>query len=387
VLVECSSSNRTAISSDFGNFVLLNIIMFKNIKSILRAVLLNILGSTICVAVRKSVRDFLHFIPMSARRGIIRSSGSAPLWFTRFLSNLATNPIGEERKWIHRIKHDAWRGNWVVPNLNNLKEAEDTALSNDVVILYIHGGGFCLGHSKMHMETFQLIINHLRKVHQIQSSILSLEYSLSPENVWPKACDEAMASYQYLIDLGISPSKIILAGESAGGNLVATMLLTIKNRLSNEPEQQILPAAAALFSPWIDLTINQPSFATLKYDILTPKHIAKFVSYYIPNFDNLDEEARTAMIRNPLISPLHGDFSGTCRLFLSYGENEMIRSSIEQFKSKLERNNCNLTLLRGERAGHAWFVSSLVAESKQVYEKDCKSFINWIASVINNKEF
>lgn len=238
-----------------------------------------------------------------------------------------------------------------------------------------------MGHARMYMETFQLIITHLRNEHNIRASILSLEYSLSPENVWPKARDEAMDAYRYLVDtLGIPSSKIIFAGDSAGGNLAATTLLTLKSQLNNE-QHLSLPAGVALLSPWIDLTINQPSFAINRKDILSRTQIAKYVPYYIPNYENLDDESRSSLIRNPFISPLYGDFSGTCPIFLAYGEKELLRTSIENLKLNLENDGCNVTTLKGENALHVWLVYSLLAESKEVYVRDCKSFINWMASV------
>ncbi|KAG4073875.1 hypothetical protein HA402_014080 [Bradysia odoriphaga] len=324
----------------------------------------------------------VHNIPIDVHRSIVKRSTLVPLWFARFVLNFATGPIGEERKWTHKIKQTAWKGVWIVPNRNSLKEAEDAALNSDLVILYAHGGGYCMGHAKMYMETFQLIINHLRSEHNIRASILSLEYSLSPEHVWPKARDEAIESYQYLTDtIGIPSSKIIFAGDSAGGNLVATMLLTIKSR-----EHLSQPAAAVLLSPWIDLTIDQPSFAKYRNDILSRTQIAKYVPYYIPNYKNLDEASRDSMIRNPLISPLYGNFSGTCPIFLAYGEKELFRTSIDAFKVNLETHQCNLTTLKGENMGHVWLVYSLMAPSKKVYERDCKIFVDWMASVVCKKE-
>lgn len=184
--------------------------------------------------------------------------------------------------------------------------------------------------------------------------------------------------------IGISPSKIIVAGESAGANLACTLLLTLKSQSNREQqEESLLPAGAALLSPYVDLTINQASFAiNERNDILCSKHIAKYVPYYIPNFYNLDDESKLSMMRNPLISPLHADFSGTtCPIFLAYGENELLRTSIERFIANLEGAGCNLTTLRGEKAGHVWLAYSVLAASKQIYERDCKQFIDWMASI------
>ncbi len=254
--------------------------------------------------------------------------------------------------------------------------------SNRSIRFHCSGGGYCMGHAIMYMETYQMMINHLRSEHNIRAGILSLEYSLTPENVWPKARDEALEAYRYLTDtIGIPSSKIIFAGESAGGNLAATMLLSIKSQ-----EQLQQPAGAALLSPWVDLTINQPSFATNRSDILSPKHISKFVPYYIPNYDILDDESRLASIRNPLISPLYGEFNGTCPIFLAYGDKELLGASIENFKLNLERDGCNLTTLKGDDALHIWLVYRLLAPSKEIYERDCKKLIDWMAAICKNRQ-
>jgi len=353
------------------------IIMIFGFTSKLLALLLDIFGNI--------SRNMRHRTPMLIRRSVIRRLFFPhPLWLFRILLNLVTMPIGDEKKWIHEITHSTWKGVWIVQSMQSLKQAEVAALNNDLVILYAHSGGFCYGHSKMSIETFQLIINHLRIKHHIRASILSLEYSLNPENVWPKACHEAMDAYRYLIDiLGINPKKIILVGDSAGGNLMASILL----KINNEQAQHLLPAGAGLLSPWLDLTASQFS----GNDVVTSNHLAKYTSYYIPNYKNLDEEGRLSMIHNPLLSPFYGDFSGTCPIFLSYGEKELLRTSIEAFKSKLEKAGCDLTTLRGENTVHNWIISSWMAESMQIHENDCKTFINWMASlskpvcVSNNK--
>lgn len=85
------------------------------------------------------LRSLLHVVPISVRRSIVKKSTTVPLWLSRSILNFATCPIGDERKWIHRIKQSTWKGVWIVPNLNSLKQAEDTALNNDLVILYSHG--------------------------------------------------------------------------------------------------------------------------------------------------------------------------------------------------------------------------------------------------------
>ncbi|KAG4073991.1 hypothetical protein HA402_014196 [Bradysia odoriphaga] len=330
------------------------------------------------IAILRYLRHVLCLLPFPVRRFIVRTTLSSSLWLSRLILNIGTRPVGNERKWIYKIEKETWKGVWIAPSLTSLEQAESVALDSDLVVFYAHGGGYCKGNATMYMETFQLIINHFRSEHNIRASILSLEYGLSPEHTWPKARDEAMEAYQYLTDtIGIPPSKIIFAGDSAGGNLMAVTLLTIKGE-----KHRSQPAGVALFSPWVDLTIDQPSFVMKSNDYLNPEQTEKFVGYYIPNFENLDEESRLSMIRNPLISPLYGDFTRTCPMFIAYGEKELLRTSIENFKLNVEKDGVSVTTLKGKNEVHVWSVYSLVASSKEVFEKDCKICIDWMASII-----
>lgn len=319
------------------------------------------------------LRDSLHLIPISIRRLMLANSSFLPLKISRVLMYLATAPTEKESKWIQKVAEDTWKGVWIAPNINSLQQAEEMALINDLIILYIHGGGFSMGHSTMFMPMFQLMINQLFKEHSIKSSILSLDYSLSPEHVWPKACYESVDAYRYLIHkLGVSPSKVVLVGDSAGGNLVASTLLILRDQRSHDVLKYLpplpSPAGAALLSPWVDLA---PVYKEPKKDTLSPRQLSEFKCNYLGDETNLVD---------PLVSPLHGDFHKTCPLFISYGENEILKPSIEGFILNLKRDGCDLTILKGAKESHIWLVYSLMATSKQVYERDCKTFVNWIVS-------
>lgn len=289
---------------------------------------------------------------------------------------VATCPVSQkEKSWIHHVSKDSWKGVWIASDLKDLKQAEEVAPEQDVIILYMHGGGFVEGYSYMYMDTFQAIIRKLKNEHGgIQASILSLEYSPSPEHKWPKACTEAIACYQYLIhDLSVSPSRVILAGDSAGGNLVATTLLQLKE-LRNEKKRDLpplpLPAGAALLSPWVDMTLDvYPNLP----DTITAKLLGIFKTRYV----TMNE------LQNPLVSPVYGDFSGiNCPFLIAYASQEILKPSIETFVSHLDkRDGCNVTVLKGgPTTTHIWLVCSLMAASNAVYEKDCDAFIKWMAT-------
>jgi acetyl esterase/lipase len=118
---------------------------------------------------------------------------------------LVTSPVGDDWDWISCINQDGWNGHWIARDIH--KKQRDI----DLVILYLHGGGFTFGHSTMYMPTFRFIIDQLSNVHSIHARILSVDYSRSPEHPWPKASNECLDAYRYLIGkMGISSSRIII---------------------------------------------------------------------------------------------------------------------------------------------------------------------------------
>ncbi|KAK4515095.1 holocytochrome c synthase [Mucor velutinosus] len=326
------------------------------------------------VLLMKTLRAPLSETPFSVRRVLTVNSYLAPLFFRRAMIYAATYPLTQaEKSWIHHISEASWNGVWIAPNLKDVKQAQEIAPEQDLVILYIHGGGFTEGYSYMYMDTFQTIIRKLKNKHNMRASILSLEYNLSPEHTWPTASTEALDCYRYLIhDLGISPSKVILAGDSAGGNLVATTLLRLKDRQDDDLPPLPLPAGAVLLCPWLDLTAQ--AFPAM-HDTITPKMLDAFKARYLTNANQMQD---------PLVSPMYGDFSRIrCPFFVAYGSQEILKPSIETFIANIKRDGCDVTVLRGkENTTHNWLITSLMATSRAVYERDCQAYIDWMATTI-----
>jgi acetyl esterase/lipase len=112
-------------------------------------------------------------------------------------------------------------------------------------ILYLHGGGFVFGSHRTH--------KHLAAALSVTSGlpVLLLDYRRPPEHPFPAAADDALAGYHWLLDQGFPPEKIVVAGDSAGGHLTATLLADLTRlRLT-------MPGAAVLFSPFLDLDCTQ----------------------------------------------------------------------------------------------------------------------------------
>jgi epsilon-lactone hydrolase len=109
-------------------------------------------------------------------------------------------------------------------------------------VLYLHGGGFCIGSPATH----RALATHLAAA--TGATVHVLDYRLAPEHPFPAAADDAVAAWRHLVAEGAEPGATALAGDSAGGWLVLSAAQRL--RAAGDP----LPAVLGLISPWLDLT-------------------------------------------------------------------------------------------------------------------------------------
>jgi len=115
------------------------------------------------------------------------------------------------------------------------------------VVLYLHGGGYCVGS----WGTYKAPITHLAVA--AYAVVYAPNYRLAPEHPHPAALDDALEAYRWLLGRGVSPDRIALAGDSAGGGLTLATAIAIRDsELSS-------PASIVLLSPWVDLRCDSPS--------------------------------------------------------------------------------------------------------------------------------
>jgi acetyl esterase/lipase len=109
------------------------------------------------------------------------------------------------------------------------------------VVLYLHGGGFVFGSRRTH--------RHLAAALSVATGrpVLLVDYRRAPENPFPAAADDVLAAYRWLLETGHAPESITVMGDSAGGHLTAGLLADLRRR------RLPMPAAAVMFSPFLDL--------------------------------------------------------------------------------------------------------------------------------------
>ncbi|GAA5930427.1 uncharacterized protein JCM15063_004801 [Sporobolomyces koalae] len=190
--------------------------------------------------------------------------------------------IKKDRAWLSYVRCNGTAGRWIAkPGTDRSKD--------EVVIYFIHGGGFVVDTGSNSQEILTNVAKEFNLKRNIQCSVFSLDYRLAPEYKYPSQLIEAVAGYQYLVNtLGIDESKILLAGDSAGGNLCAAFLLHLARPAKEIKTPQELgklpgrPGGALLISPFVNLVSRAKSYSTNnKYDFIGPSSCFRVACDYI----------------------------------------------------------------------------------------------------------
>ena len=172
------------------------------------------------------------------------------------------------------------------------------------VLLYFHGGAYALGSAA---DSVGLAADVVRRT---SARAISVDYRLAPEHPYPAAVEDAVAAYRALLDDGVPASAIAFVGESAGGGLAVAALVAIKD--AGLPQ----PSSAAVFSPWVDLTLFGASL-TGKADVdpaLTPDGLRTRSRDYLAGADPT----------TPTASPVLADLTGLAPLLIHVGSYEIL---------------------------------------------------------------
>ena len=175
----------------------------------------------------------------------------------------------------------------------------------DRVVLYLHGGAFVAETPLLHGALLARICT------QAHARGLMLSYRLAPEHRYPAALDDCVAAYQWLLAQGFAPDHIVVAGDSAGGNLTLALLLRLRD------EALPLPAGAVALSPVADLTFSSDSIQRNDGvdDMFSAEMMAPLVPVYL---------AQRSLRTHPHVSPVFGEYTGLPPLLLVVGSTELL---------------------------------------------------------------
>jgi monoterpene epsilon-lactone hydrolase len=235
----------------------------------------------------------------------------------------------------------------------------------NTVLLYLHGGGYFGCSAASHRPiTVGFALEGFR--------VLAPDYRLAPENQFPAAVDDAVATYRGLLGDGYSPASIVVAGDSAGGGLALSLLLALRE--AGAP----LPAGAVLFSPWTDLAATGESIRTnaARCAMFHGPDIGPSALYYLGDADP----------RNPLASPLYADLTGLPPLLIHVGADEILRDDSTRLAERAQEAGVRVKLKIWPVVPHAWQLAPhRVPEARQSLREGATFLRELVASEASNK--
>jgi acetyl esterase/lipase len=186
--------------------------------------------------------------------------------------------------------------------------------------------------------------------------VLSVDYRLAPEHPYPASLEDCTAAYKWLLSTGIAPKNIVIAGDSAGGNLTLTTL--IKLRDYGTP----LPVGAVCLSPPTDMVAEESFFENAETDpVLADVGLFWWIPAYLAG----------AGANDPLVSPVRADLRGLPPLLIHVSTCEMLYSDSKRFAERADAAGVAVTLEIWNDMPHVWhaFGSHNLTESKEAIAK------------------
>jgi acetyl esterase/lipase len=170
-----------------------------------------------------------------------------------------------------------------------LKASRTKTDSKRLVVLFYHGGGYAVLSPRMYipfccelLSALKLELSLIAAGKDVVIDIFLANYRKVPECPFPVPADDAVAMYEYLLQREkLHPSQIILAGDSAGGGLVLSTLLRVRDGKPRRKPRLPLPLAAIVACPLADLTGDE-DIAKRQHCVLSPSIIAASIEGYRP---------------------------------------------------------------------------------------------------------
>ncbi|MBP2302108.1 alpha/beta hydrolase [Azospirillum picis] len=202
------------------------------------------------------------------------------------------------------------------------------------VLLYIHGGGYVHGG----VEGYRGLTGRLASA--LNAEVYAPDYRQAPEFPFPTPIDDVFAAYRALLSSGVDPHNLVLAGDSAGGAMVVTIMRKARDA------GIALPAAGVAFSPWANLTHSGLS-ATVR-DGIDPLCSVDFLNKLARMF--LAGELPT----HPDASPVFADVHDLAPILVQIGENEVMLSDAIRLAANLGEARVRTSLEVWPGMFHVW---------------------------------
>jgi epsilon-lactone hydrolase len=206
--------------------------------------------------------------------------------------------------------------------------------ARDAVLLYLHGGGFVIGSLDSHRH----LVSEAGRA--AKALTLALDYRLAPEHPFPAAVEDAVAGYRFLLAQGYRPERVTIAGDSAGGGLVVSAMIAIRD--AGLPQ----PACGWCISPWVDLEALGETMATKAAADPTVQKagILDMARLYLNGADP----------RSPLAAPIYANLAGFAPLLIQVGAAETLLDDAVRLAKIAGAANVRVDLQIWPEMIHVW---------------------------------
>lgn len=201
-------------------------------------------------------------------------------------------------------------------------------------VIYCHGGGFCVGSAEGRRKLGGHLARHMR------ATVVIIDYRLAPEHPFPAAIEDSVAVFHALRAEQAGAGRILIAGDSAGGNLAIATVLKLRDLGDS------LPAAIIAFSPWLDMEHSGETIETnAATDTLVNRAMLEgLAATYLAGASPVD----------PLANPLMADLAGLPPVYLNAGSAEALLSDTTRFADAAVKAGVDVTVSIAEAMQHVF---------------------------------
>lgn len=206
-------------------------------------------------------------------------------------------------------------------------------------LLYVHGGSWMSGSP----DGYRPLAARISR--ETGCSVFVLDYRLAPEHPFPAGLEDCVEAWLWLSgnapDSPATARKLVLAGDSAGGNLALAAALKLRDRGDR------LPDALVALSPATDLTWQSPSLQSRAGvdPILRPDRLHRVSEAYVQGAERM---------AHPWVSPLFGDFHGICRVLVQVGDCEVLLDDARRLAGRMQDHGVDVELQIYDRMPHVF---------------------------------
>lgn len=218
----------------------------------------------------------------------------------------------------------------------------------NTVILFLHGGAYFANITYMHWQFIEQVLNGTN------TALIVPDYPLAPDSNCKNTYQFLDHVYRFLTS-NYQSKQIVFMGDSAGGGLALGFAQKIRDEGLKQPEQIFL------FSPWLDVSMNNPDLA--KFDqvdkILSVTGLKRAGEIYAGEFG----------VKDFRVSPIYGDCSRLGKISIFIGTNEIFIADARKFKHLLEKQHLNFNYFEYPKMFHDWILVKNLKETKDVIQR------------------